>query len=128
MTSSIPAWGRGVLWVLVAMGGGFVSGVVFERQRGQMAPASAMDPANVMHVLDSKLTLDSAQHAGVAAVLARRQAAIDSAWKILQPGIRAAVDSSQMEIVRVLHPDQVARFLQLIRSTHPPTSGVGSRP
>jgi hypothetical protein len=104
----------------MAMAGGFIAGVAFERQRGQVAPASAMDPANVMHVLDSRLTLDSAQHGAIVAVLARRQADIDAAWKVLQPGLRAAVDSSQMEIVRVLHPDQVERFLQLIRSSHPP--------
>jgi hypothetical protein len=120
MIPTIPAWARGVLWVLVAVGGGFAIGVVFERDRGRAVSASAMDPANVMHVLDSRLALDSAQHAAVVAVLARRQAAIDSAWKVLQPGIRGAVDSSQMEIVRVLRPDQAARFLELIRSSHPP--------
>jgi hypothetical protein len=116
----IPSWGRGVLWLVVTVAAGFVAGVVFERQRGPAVSASPMDPGNVMHVLDKNLALDSTQHAAIVAVLARRQTAIDSAWKTLQPGIRAAVDSSQMEIVRVLHPDQVARFLQLIRSSHPP--------
>ena len=124
----IPSWSKGIFWLAIAVIAGFAAGVGFERQRGQTMSRSPMDPINVMRVLDKSLALDSAQHAAIVAVLTHRQAAIDSAWTALQPNMRAAVDSSQMEIARLLRPDQATKFLQLIRSTHRASQGMPDKP
>ena len=115
----MPSWSKGIFWLIVALVAGFAAGIVFERQRAQTMPRSPMDPINVMRVLDKSLALDSAQHAAIAGILSRRQAAIDSAWTALQSPMKAAVDSSQMEIARVLRPEQAVKFREFMRSAHP---------
>lgn len=119
----IPSWSKGIFWLTVATVAGFAGGIAFERQRAQTMSRSPMDPMNVMRVLDKSLALDSAQHATIVAVLSHRQAAIDSAWTVLQPRMKSAVDSSQTEITRVLRPDQVAKFRALMQSVHSAAKG-----
>ena len=119
----IPSWSKGLVWLTVAAAAGFAGGIAFERQRAQPMSRSPMDPVNVMRLLDKSLALDSAQHAAIVAVLSRRQAAIDSAWVALQPRMKGAVDSSQMEIARVLRPDQVVKFRALMQSVHSAANG-----
>jgi hypothetical protein len=120
----IQSWTKGVLWLTVAVSAGFAGGVAFERQRVSRRSTSPMDPANVMRVLDQSLQLDSAQHVAIGAVFARRQIAIDSAWVALQPQMKAAVDSTQAEIVRLLRPAQATQFLELMRTTHAGRQGM----
>ena len=119
-----PAWVRGSLLLTAVLAVGIVIGFEFGRNRapGIAGPRHAMDSATMMQKFDRDLTLDAAQHAGIAAVLGRRQAGIDSAWRALQPNVRAAMDSTQMEIVGFLHPDQRDKFLVLLRSAHGTTS------
>ena len=115
---------RGSLLLLLVLAAGVALGDWYGR-RGLVPPSpSPMEPTRMMHVFDRELGLDSAQHAAVAAVLARRQAAIDSAWRTLRPGVRAAVDSAQMEIFRVLRPDQQAKFMELLRTAHPASRSI----
>lgn len=115
-----PAWMRGSLLLAAVLGAGLLIGFQFGRTRPRgVAPAqNAMDSATMMRAFDRDLSLDSAQHAGIAAVLGRRQAGIDSAWRALQPNVRAAMDSTQMEIVAILRPDQRSKFLALLRRAH----------
>lgn len=37
----------------------------------------------------------------------------------LAPRVRAAIDSTQMEVIDVLRPDQRARYLEIMRVSHP---------
>lgn len=115
-----PAWMRGSLLLAAVLGAGLLIGYQFGRTRPQrVTPAhNAMDSAAMMRALDRDLSLDSAQHAGIAAVLGRRQAGIDSAWRALQPNVRAAMDSTQVEILGYLRPDQRQRFLALLHRAH----------
>jgi hypothetical protein len=111
---------RGSLLLAAVLGAGLVIGFQFGRTRPRaMSPAqNAMDSATMMRAFDRDLSLDSAQHASIAAVLGRRQAGIDSAWRALQPNVRAAMDSTQMEIVAILRPDQRRKFLALLHREH----------
>lgn len=115
----IPAWTKGVVWLGLAVGVGFAGGVAYERQRIPAPAVAPMDPVRVMHVLDSVLELDAVQHAAINAVMTRRQAAIDSAWKALRPLMKEAVDSTQFEVARLLRPDQAKKFAEFMRTSHP---------
>jgi hypothetical protein len=111
---------RGSALLVVVLAVGIAIGVEFGRVRPPAtdAPRSAMDSASMMRTFDRALSLDSGQHAGIATVLGHRQAGIDSAWRTLQPNIRAAMDSTQMEIIGFLNDTQRAKFLALIRGAH----------
>ena len=124
----IPSWSKGIFWLTIAAVAGFAGGILFERQRTPTMPSAPMDPINVMRVLDKSLALDSAQHAAIAGVLSRRQAVIDSAWSALQPRMKSAVDSLQPEIARVLRPEQLVKFRELMRSSHPASTSGASKP
>jgi len=115
-----PVWLRGSALLAAVLAIGIAIGFQFGRRRtwDEGSPRHAMDSATMMNTFDRELSLDSSQHAKIAAVLQRRQAGIDSAWQALQPGVRAAMDSAQMEIVSVLRPVQREKFLTLLRSAH----------
>lgn len=115
-----PAWVRGSMLLAAVLVVGMVIGFEFGRNRPSTVarPRHAMDSATMMQTFDRDLELDSAQHARIAAVLGRRQAGIDSAWRTLQPNVRAAMDSTQMEIIGILRTDQRDRFLALLRGSH----------
>ncbi len=111
-------WIRGTLVLVLALGSGIALGMAVERGRTAQGDSHAMDPVVLMRTLDRELGLDSTQRTAISGVLLRRQAAIDSAWRAVRPTVRAAIDSSQMEIVGVLRPDQVSKFLTLVQSAH----------
>ena len=113
------AWLRGSLVLALVLLSGIALGIAIERARATGGADHAMDPVVLMRALDRELVLDSAQRTAIAAVLVHRQGAIDSAWRGVRPAMRAAIDSSQMEIVNILRPEQRARFLELVRSAHP---------
>lgn len=115
----MPAWMRGALALVVALVVGGFAGAAIQRSMDRVARDNPMDSAAFMRSLDRDLALDSAQHAAIVRVFARHQATIDSAWRTVRPAVRAAMDSSQMEIYNVLRPDQRPRFLQLVQAAHP---------
>ncbi|HKV52787.1 MAG TPA: hypothetical protein VJO52_16450 [Gemmatimonadaceae bacterium] len=111
-------------WLLLAaffIAGGAV-GLAIGRTRAMPTPSNPMEPHAFVQRLSGELALDSAQRASITGILTRRQSAIDSAWRALQPTVRATMDSAQMEIVAVLRPDQRARYAQLVHAAH---GGVG---
>ena len=119
------AWVRGAFLLVIVLAAGVALGIWYERHAlASAAAGSPMEPARMMEVFDRELGLDSAQHAGVARVLAQRQAQIDSAWSALRPAVRAAVDSTQMEIAILLRPDQRAKFMKLLSVSHPQPRGM----
>ena len=118
---TIPAWIKGTLVLGATATAGIVIGMAFERHHSHSAPpaVTAMAPHVVMHRLQHNLHLDSAQHAAIAAILARRQSAVDSTWHAMQPHVRATLDSTLQEIIVVLRPDQVAKYREMVEVMHP---------
>jgi hypothetical protein len=120
--------GAKALVVLIAvLAAGIVIGRTYERRIITRSAASPMNPDTVMRVLEQQLALDSGQRASIRAILSRRQSAIDEAWRSVQPSVRAAVDSSQMEIVDVLRPEQRTKFLLLLHRSHPAPAALQER-
>ena len=107
-------------WLLLAAFfiAGAAVGIAIGRTRATPTSSNPMEPHAFVQRLSGELALDSAQRASITRILARRQGAIDSAWRALQPAVRATMDSAQMEIVAVLRPDQRARYAQLVRAAH----------
>ena len=73
------------------------------------------DPLGVM---DRFLDLSPEQRERVAAVLASRQATLDTVWESTHIRLQATMDSVVDEIAAVLDPDQAERFRQLVDELH----------
>ena len=115
---TIPAWLKGTAVLTVTLAAGVAIGITYEGRHERPA-AIPMDALHVMHDLHTELDLDSTQQAAIAAIFARRQGTVDSTWHAMQPQLRAALDSTHAEIMKVLRPDQVAKFRKLVGAMHP---------
>lgn len=93
---------------------GVIAGGIGEHIRMARPTANPMDANVLLAQMDKRLDLGPAQHDAIARILAKHQAALDSAWRATRPG----VDSAQMEIVSVLTPDQRGRYMQWMRLAH----------
>jgi hypothetical protein len=69
--------------------------------------------------MEHQLSLDSAQSAQVAAILARRQIVIDSVWGDLRPLVRGALDTTLIELIAVLNDEQKVKLRGMIAEMHP---------
>jgi hypothetical protein len=116
----MAAWLKGALLLAGTLTAGIVIGVSYERQRTPAHDAAGMASHDVMHHFARELGLDSAQRNAIAAILARRQWAVDSTWHVVQPHVRATMDSTHQEIVRVLRPDQLAKYRKMVDARHQP--------
>lgn len=114
----ISARTKGWLLLVAFFAAGSVVGIAIGRTWATRRAVNPMEPHAFVQRLGGELDLDSAQGASIMGILTRRQGAIDSAWRALQPTVRATMDSAQMEIVAVLRPDQRTRYLQLVRAAH----------
>lgn len=101
--------------VFIAGGG---AGFAIGRETTPSRAVNPMEPHAFVQRLNGELALDSAQRASIVGILTRRQSAIDSAWRALQPAVRLTMDSAQMDIIAVLRPGQRARYLELFRAAH----------
>jgi hypothetical protein len=111
---------RGWLLLITCFAAGLVAGYASGRPHG-VRPSRAdnpMEPHIFVERLSSDLHLDAPQRDSITAILTRRQRVIDSAWRALEPGVRATIDSAQREIAAVLRPDQRAKYLELFRAAH----------
>lgn len=112
---TVPAWMRGSLLLAVTFTAGTLTGVAYERRQ---APEHVRDRADshhhVMSHLTRELTLDSAQRTAIAAILGRHQGAVDSTWHAFQPRFHQALDSAQLEIARILRPDQAVKYRRML--------------
>jgi hypothetical protein len=115
---SMPVWLRTVLLLGVTFAAGGMAGVAYERHAHAAPLATTVDARFVMQHLETQLQLDSAQRKGIEAILARHQIAIDSTWHIIQPHVRATLDSAHREILGLLRPDQAARFPAAMAQMH----------
>ena len=77
-----------------------------------------MAPHHLTRRLKEELALDPAQEQAIAAILARRQGAVDSTWHAMQPHVHATLDSTLREILGVLRPDQSAKYRKMVESMH----------
>ena len=114
----MPARVRGWLLLAVVFIAGGAVGYAIGRRPSSRPVTNPMEPHAFVERLNGELGLDSAQRASITRILTRRQSAIDSAWRVLQPAVRATIDSAQMEIVNVLRPDQRPRYLKLLQRAH----------
>ena len=101
----------------VTLAAGVVIGVAYERHHAAVR-VMQMDPHDAITRLHQELGLDSAQQQAIAAILSRRQGVVDSAWHRMQPQLGAALDSTHAEILKVLRPDQIAKFTKMVRAMH----------
>ena len=69
-------------------------------------------------VIDERLDLRPDQRERVAAILERRQGAIDAVWRNTHIHLRATIDSVVEEIAAVLDSDQAVRFRTLADEVH----------
>jgi len=109
---------RGWLLLVSFFAAGIVVGYAIGHLQAARPPANPMEPHAFVERLSGELGLDAAQRASITDILARRQQAIDSAWRELEPGVRATIDSAQREITAVLRPDQRATYTKLFRAAH----------
>lgn len=108
---------KGVALLAITLAAGIGLGIVYDRRR---APThQAPDAHHLVDRLSVALALDSAQQEAIAAIFARRQRAVDSAWHALQPRVRATMDSTLREILPILRPDQAAKYRTMIAEMHP---------
>ena len=124
----MPLWLRGTVLLAVVFAAGVGVGILFERARQRPMSSGGMNPDSAVAALDQRLSLDSNQRVVIRAALRRHQAVIDSAWRTLQPGVQAAVDSTQMEIYNALRPDQRPAFMELMQRSHPGMKMSGELP
>ena len=115
---TVPAWVKGALLLAITLAAGIAIGVGYERRRAPAHEASAMQSHDVLHRITHELELDSTQREAIAAILARRQGAVDSTWHAMRPHVRATLDSTLDEIVGILRPGQVARYREMIEARH----------
>ena len=116
-----PTWVKGSILLLATLGSGIGLGAAY-RHHTAIRPhmiVARMDSADVLRRLDRELHLDPAQHAAIAAVISRRQATIDSLWASVHPTVRAVVESTILEMMQQLRPDQVARYKKMVEEVHP---------
>jgi hypothetical protein len=85
------------------------------QQRMRLQEEVRDDPLGVM---EREIGLRPDQRTRVAAILERRQGAIDSVWQDTHIRLRATIDSLASEIAAVLDPDQAQRFRTLVEQVH----------
>lgn len=108
---------KGTFLLALTLVTGIAIGAGYERRR---APShEAAGPHHMLGRLKDQLDLDSAQESAIGAILARRQSVVDSTWHVLQPHVRATMDSTLREIVGVLRPEQAAKYRQMVGKLHP---------
>jgi hypothetical protein len=105
---------RQALALVVATVLGVAAGAIGEHVRMSAPTSNPMDATVLLAQMDQRLALTTTQHEAIARILAKHQAALDSAWRATRPG----VDSAQMEIVSVLDPDQRGRYMEWMRLAH----------
>lgn len=116
---TVPVWLRGTLVLAVTLAAGVIIGVQYQRSRPPAHDGSGPAAHYLQRHFARELDLDSAQQQAVAAIIARRQEAVDSAWHRLEPHVRATMDSAHREIRALLRPDQAEKYHRMVAQHHP---------
>lgn len=115
---------RGMITILAAILFGFAAGICGARLMNSKPHIShsRKEPQALVAEMTRRLKLDSAQAADISDILIRYQGAIDSAWLLVQPSIRSALDSAQIQILDLMTEDQRNDYMAWLRVAH---KGVG---
>lgn len=115
----IPAWLKGMLLLAATFAGGVAAGIGYERRQAVGQHAGAMEDHGAMQRLVRDLDLDSLQQQAITEILTRHQKDVDATWHLMQPHVRATLDSTHQDIERVLRPEQLATFRTMMQRMHP---------
>lgn len=100
-----------VLVLLLTFGAGFIGGAAAHHlwigHREQLHPFAMKA---MLNRLDRRLDLTDAQRAQIEQILRRRHARINETYADVRPRVRAEVEATNAEIMRVLTPEQRAKF------------------
>jgi hypothetical protein len=110
---------KGMLLLGTTLLAGVLIGMSYERHRAPAHGDTQARAHHLMHRFDQELGLDSAQHAAITAILARRQGTVDSTWHAVRPHVRATLNATLQEIAGVLKPDQAAKYRKMVEVMHP---------
>ncbi len=69
--------------------------------------------SRVVKRLDHELGLTAEQKTAVTAILEKHRLAVEGAWKEVQPRMRQEMDRANVEIEKILTPDQKKKFSEL---------------
>jgi Spy/CpxP family protein refolding chaperone len=108
--------GMGLLALTFAVGmlaGAASSRVLNAGEPDARALAAACAPQRGPHYMFDELDLRPEQRTRIEAIMARRRAGMDSVWREHGAPIRAAYDSTRMEIRTVLTPAQRVQYDEL---------------
>lgn len=123
MTPS-PGRGRFVIAVAALVVLGAAAGITADRllHRRPVTHAVRLSDAHAdpIEIFDRAVGLRPEQRTRVAAILERRQADIDAAWREARTRLRATIDTVIGEIAAALDPDQADRFRALVDELHGP--------
>ena len=100
-----------VVLLVLTFGAGFIGGaaahhLVFSHR--ETIPPFAMHA--IVNRLDRRLDLTDAQRKQIEEILRRRHAKINAMWTDVRPRVRAEIEATNAEIVRVLNPKQRAKY------------------
>ena len=100
-----------VLVLLLTFGAGFIGGAavhhIWIAHREQLHPFAMKA---MLNRLDRRLDLTDAQRTQIEEILRRRHTRINETYAGVRPRVRAEVDATNAEIMRVLTPQQRAKF------------------
>jgi Spy/CpxP family protein refolding chaperone len=116
--SMVPTWVKATVVLIVTLAAGVAIGIAYERLHTPQHAVAGTEAHHVIRRLQHELDLDSAQQQALAAIFARHQGAIDSAWHVMRPRVHARLDSALQEVVSVLRPDQAAKYRRMVESMH----------
>jgi TRAP-type C4-dicarboxylate transport system substrate-binding protein len=111
---------RGTILLVLVFAAGAGSGMLYERQQNHAHERVPPDSHTLLHRLATELELSPAQQDAINQILARHQKDVDSTWHDMQPRVHAALEAAEQEIIKVLTPEQAARFRQLTGMHHQP--------
>ena len=112
-----------LLILVLTFGAGFIGGAaahhLFFAHR-ETIPPFAMHA--MVNRLDRRLDLTDAQREQIEAILSRRRANINAMWAGVRPRVRAELEATNAEIVKVLTPEQRTKYekmrMHLLHRTH----------
>lgn len=100
-----------VLVLMLTFGAGVIAGAAAHHL--WFAHREAVHPfamKAMVNRLDRRLDLTDAQRKQIEEILRRRHANINATWSGVRPRVRAEVEAANAEIVKVLTPEQRAKF------------------
>jgi Spy/CpxP family protein refolding chaperone len=98
--------------LLLAFVAGALAGAAYERIQARDRPRPPRGPHHFAEMMQRRYGLSDAQERKVDAIVQRRRPRVDSLMATIQPQLRAAYDSTSIEIRGVLTPSQRLKFDQ----------------